>query len=272
MLKASRFFCVWGSLVCCTVAARRLHHESQPSEPSIVTSDEQPVHDQDPWALAEVAPRPDEAPIGPIVPSWCEGLPARLYEGSDLRFAATAVRLMVERPDGIFRHSRDAATIACVDPEDPHVQAQVGYLVQYWVNLTGAPSAQVVDYLTRLVDVDAYQAAQSEHCAGIAAEGDERRALEVAYGCPDQPPHLTQRGEVGAKVEDDVALDSEVARAQRVVECLTGWGDHARCLGDRMPLSEARLERELAGVGGWARAVARLHHAQARRAQKVESP
>jgi hypothetical protein len=211
-----------------------------------------------------------------MAPPWCATV-GPLQPESDGRFLTMSMASLIENRGGELKDTRTVASMLCIAPDDDKVRAQTGYLVQYWINLTGATPDQIVSFLGSVVDSAASAEAQRAQCAKLPETGDAAAILAIVFGCSADAPFFTY---VSTFVShDEVAfadLSSELARAHLVAECFAGWrrrsdesyvGKYAACTAEHVPLDAAKLEEELAPWNEWARMVARITHARARQYQ-----
>jgi len=163
-----------------------------------------------------VEPAPGHERAHPVKPTWCK--PEDL--GGRPRAFAAVVQRFIEGPDAAVD---GAARRACMNPDDPGFQKQLGYLVQYWINVTHLGAADAFASLTARVDVDGWNAAQKAHCKRFAKKAEEspndimiRNAYATFFGCPTD----TRYDGLDWYLDATGAAPSEVLRAQYLLDHL----------------------------------------------------
>ncbi len=236
--------------------------------------------------LYVVAPAPGAPKVGPTRPTWCEALPdGAIPEHPQLMGVSTGVKRAVE--SFWWEESFRAAHLACAAPDAPEVQAQMGYYLQKWANLTGLDAKGLTAFMNLYVDREKFDAARVETCAAVTID-DEASARDRAlfrlrqrmFGCVPNQPHpswfvRTHDFDMAVSWHYDAEATppSEIARTQLVLECLPVGDEEvgeaavvpfAVCGADAAALDAKRLERELEGMSDWAKTTARVAHAAAR--------
>ncbi len=230
---------------------------------------------------AEGAPR-----IGATRPSWCDVVPAKLTDDVTLRSAVSLTEQGTK--SGWWAYAPRAAQIMCAAPDEPAMQKQVGYYLQYWANITGLDAKGLAPLMKLIVLPEAYDAGHDAACAKLVV-GDESsgrdRSLAFAnkrlFGCVshgERYPSWYQPGGSGGEDFDwyydaKPAPPSELARTHLVLRCMHSGRDalrdgdlvsYALCGNDARALDAKLLEKEIKDMDPWSQATARIAHATAR--------
>jgi hypothetical protein len=225
--------------------------------------------------MHKVEPRAGVAVVKPMKPTWCDVLAPDAELGKEGRHAGTAVRELAEK--GNWFHGRLAAAFLCNFPDEPTIQEQAGYYVQYWVNASGGSVADVTAFLRYFANEERYGAATKAACQKLTVDPEASRyekgvvaARRTVLGCDGFPGWFAggPDGLLGL-VDQSATAPSESVRALAMIQCAGMMRrdplerpDHtfayAACRLDRTPPDARKIDRELASYGEFAQIAGRL--------------